>query len=111
MPKNLLNLLLCLFLMGTVSSSFAAKPDKAIKHESKNLMKEQRKAMKTNDESHAKKEKKEHKTKMEEKEKGSGLAKQSEMKSESEMKEMDKGSEQGRTQREEVRKKWWKFWD
>ncbi len=39
------------------------------------------------------------------------LDKQHDKKAEQEQKELDKGSEQGRTQRQEVRKKWWQFWE
>jgi len=39
-----------------------------------------------------------------------GLENQSERKQEQVMKELDKGSEQGQTAREN-RKKWWKFWE
>ncbi len=40
-----------------------------------------------------------------------GLEKQTAKKADQEQKELDKGSEQGQTSREEHRKKWWQFWD
>ena len=39
-----------------------------------------------------------------------GIEKQSAKKSEQEQKELEKGSDKGKTSREENRKKWWKFW-
>lgn len=91
----------------------AAKPEKAGKKEEKALMKEQRKAEKTL----RKEEKKGEETVTEalgangSDEKLRGQEKQRVKKSEQEQKELGKGSEQGQTQREEVRKKWWKFWE
>lgn len=46
-----------------------------------------------------------------EKDDAAGLEKQRAKKAEQEMKELDKGSEQGQQQREENRKKWWRFWE
>lgn len=40
-----------------------------------------------------------------------GLARQRERTSDQEQRELDKGSEQGQTARQENSRKWWKFWE
>ena len=89
-------------------NSLAAKPDKEMKQQTKGLAKEQKVLKKM-----AKPEQKMQQKADKEKsgDKVTGMEKQREKKSTQEMKELGKGSEQGQTQREEVRKKWWKFWD
>ncbi|MEJ1298879.1 MAG: hypothetical protein RPU64_06725 [Candidatus Sedimenticola sp. (ex Thyasira tokunagai)] len=66
---------------------------KAVSKEEKSLEKESRKADKATDD-----------------DKLRGLDKQRIKKAEQEQKELDKGSDQGQTSREN-RKKWWKFWE
>lgn len=100
MMKKILFVAVSLFIAFSITTySHAAKPEEGMKKEDKALAKEQRKEEKQQ----SKKDKDELKS--------TGLDKQYEKKSEQEQKELGKGSEQGQTQREEVRKKWWKFWE
>lgn len=112
------NKLIFVFLVSTfVSPVFADKPEWAGKdkptaeqraaHESamENKGRDTEETMEERmNESKEKKEKKEYSDKM------NGIEKQKLKKAEQEQKELQKGSQQGKTMREENRKKWWKFW-
>jgi hypothetical protein len=81
-----------------------AKAQQEMEHEEQKAAQEMEREQRKHEEETAREERK-HEAEMEREER-----KHKEEK-EREYKEEGKGSEQGQTQREEVRKKWWKFWE
>jgi Skp family chaperone for outer membrane proteins len=81
-----------------------AKTQREMEHEEQKAEQEMEREQRKHEEEMAREERK-HEAEMEREERKHDDQK------EREYKEEGKGSEQGQTQREEVRKKWWKFWD